>query len=182
LIIVVWSTTKPKELKSYENKYVLKGHTKLVSSLIYTEDYNYLVSASDDKTLRVWDMKNIDDIKCIKIIQDLLSSVDYMIYLDNRLIAACEDGVISFIKMNKLKRSRSVKFSNSPVYCFTVFDKHKYMLIGNKDGKARVWKIGSNRRLVLKGHTKPVSGVSDFEEDFLITSSLDCSIKLWKKE
>lgn len=161
---------------------VLKGHTKRISSLAYADDYEYLISGSDDKTIRIWEMKDINDIQCIKEIKDLLSEIDYLLYLDNRLLVSCEDGVISFIKMNKKKRCRSIKFSNSAVYSFNIFHKHKYLLVGSKDGKARIWKIGTNKREVLKGHTKAITGVADFEEDFVITGSLDCSLKLWKKE
>lgn len=181
-LIVVWASKKEKTLESYEKRLALKGHKKIISALTYVDDYDYLISGSDDKTLRIWEMKNSDDIKCIKVIKELMSPIDFLLYLDNRLMASCEDGVISFIKMNKKKRCRSVKFSNSPVYCFNVFHKHKYLLVGSKDGKARIWKIGTNKRGVLKGHTKAVTGVTDFEEDFIITSSIDCSIKLWKKE
>ena len=181
-LIVIWASKKEKSLENYEKKYVLKGHKKIISALTYVDDYDYLISGSDDKTLRIWEMKNLDDIKCIKVIKELMSPIDFLLYLDNRLMASCEDGVISFIKMNKKKRCRSVKFSNSPVYCFNIFHKHKYLLVGSKDGKARIWKIGTNKRGVLKGHTKAVTGVTDFEEDFIITSSIDCSIKLWKKE
>jgi WD40 repeat protein len=180
-LICIWTTTK-KELKNYEKKMVLKGHTKRISSLTYADDYSYLISGSDDKTIRIWEMKDIDDIRCIKEIKDLLSEIDYLLYLDNRLLVSCEDGVISFIKMNKKKRCRSIKFSNSAVYSFNIFHKHKYLLVGSKDGKARIWKIGTNKREVLKGHTKAITGVTDFEEDFVITGSLDCSLKLWKKE
>lgn len=180
-LICIWTTTK-KELKNYEKKLVLKGHTKRISSLTYADDYEYLISGSDDKTIRIWEMKDIDDIQCIKEIKDLLSEIDYLLYLDNRLLVSCEDGVISFIKMNKKKRCRSIKFSNSAVYSFNIFHKHKYLLVGSKDGKARIWKIGTNKREVLKGHTKAITGVTDFEEDFVITGSLDCSLKLWKKE
>ena len=180
-LICIWTTTK-KELKNYEKKLVLKGHTKRISSLAYADDYEYLISGSDDKTIRIWEMKDIDDIQCIKEIKDLLSEIDYLLYLDNRLLVSCEDGVISFIKMNKKKRCRSIKFSNSSVYSFNIFHKHKYLLVGSKDGKARIWKIGTNKREVLKGHTKAITGVTDFEEDFVITGSLDCSLKLWKKE
>jgi WD40 repeat protein len=180
-LICIWTTTK-KELKNYEKKMVLKGHTKRISSLAYADDYEYLISGSDDKTIRIWEMKDINDIQCIKEIKDLLSEIDYLLYLDNRLLVSCEDGVISFIKMNKKKRCRSIKFSNSAVYSFNIFHKHKYLLVGSKDGKARIWKIGTNKREVLKGHTKAITGVADFEEDFVITGSLDCSLKLWKKE
>ena len=182
LIIVVWITKKEKDLEQYEKRYVLKGHKKRISSMTYAEDYDYLISGSDDKTLRIWDMKNLEEIKCIKIIKELLNAIDYLLYLDNRLLVSCEDGLISFIKMNKLKRCRSVKFSNYAVYSFNIFHKHKYLLVGSKDGKARIWKIGTNKRMVLEGHTQPVTGVTNFEEDFVITSSIDCSIKLWKKE
>ena len=179
---MVWITKKEKDLEQYEKRYVLKGHKKRISSMTYAEDYDYLISGSDDKTLRIWDMKNLEEIKCIKIIKELLNAIDYLLYLDNRLLVSCEDGLISFIKMNKLKRCRSVKFSNYAVYSFNIFHKHKYLLVGSKDGKARIWKIGTNKRMVLEGHTQPVTGVTNFEEDFVITSSIDCSIKLWKKE
>ena len=184
---------KPFELKLYFNRIkkrieylneeikALKGHTKRVSSLTYADDFNYLLSGSDDKTLRIWDTKNIEDIQCIKIIKDMMSPVDFLLYLENRLIVGCEDGLISFIKMNKMKRCRSVKFSNSPIYSINIFHKHRYLLIGNKDGKARVWKIGTNKREVLKGHTKAVTGICDFEDDYIVTTSIDQSIKLWKK-
>ena len=179
LNIIVWSTEKG--IEKYEEIKALKGHTKRVSSLAYADDFNYLLSGSDDKTLRVWDTKNIEDIQCIKIIKDMMSPVDFLLYLENRLIVGCEDGLISFIKMNKMKRCRSVKFSNSPIYSINIFHKHRYLLIGNKDGKARVWKIGTNKREVLKGHTKAVTGICDFEDDYIVTTSIDQSIKLWKK-
>jgi WD40 repeat protein len=182
LIIVIWCTKKEKDLEQYEKRYLLKGHKERISSMTYADDYDYLISGSDDKTLRIWDIKNVEEIKCIKVIKELLNPIDNILYLDNRLLVSCEDGLISFIKMNKLKRCRSVKFSNSAVYSFNIFHKHKYLLVGSKDGKARIWKMGTNKRIVLEGHTQPVTGIANFEEDYIITSSIDCSIKLWKKE
>ena len=111
-----------------------------------------------------------------------MSPIDLLFYLDNRLIVGCEDGVISFIKMNKMKRCRSVKFSKSPIYSFYIFHKHRYLIIGSKDGKTRVWKIGTNKREVLIGHTQAVTGVCDFEDEYIVTASMDQSIKLWKKD
>ena len=67
-------------------KKCLKGHTKRISSLAYADDYNYLLSGSDDKTLRIWDLKNIEDIQCIKVIKDLMSPIDLLLYLENRLL------------------------------------------------------------------------------------------------
>ena len=179
LDIIVWTTEK--DIEKYEEKKCLKGHTKRISSLAYADDYNYLLSGSDDKTLRIWDLKNIEDIQCIKVIKDLMSPIDLLLYLENRLLVGCEDGMISFIKMNKMKRCRSVKFSNSPIYSFYIFHKHRYLIIGCKDGKTRVWKIGTNKREVLIGHTDAVTGVCDFEDDYIVTTSIDKSIKLWKK-
>jgi WD40 repeat protein len=179
LDIIVWTTEK--DIEKYEEKKCLKGHTKRISSLAYADDYNYLLSGSDDKTLRIWDLKNIEDIQCIKVIKDLMSPIDLLSYLENRLLVGCEDGMISFIKMNKMKRCRSVRFSNSPIYSFYIFHKHRYLIIGCKDGKTRVWKIGTNKREVLIGHTDAVTGVCDFEDDYIVTTSIDKSIKLWKK-
>ena len=179
LDIVVWITNK--EIEDYEEKKALKGHTKRISSLAFADDFNYLLSGSDDKTLRIWNLKDIEDIQCIKIIKDMMSAIDCLLYVDNRLLVGCEDGVISFIKMNKMKRCRSVKFSSSPVYTFYIFHKHRYLIIGSKDGKVRVWKIGTNKREILSGHTEPITGVCDFEDDYIVTTSIDQTIKFWKK-
>ena len=180
LNIIVWTTSK--DVENYEEKKALKGHTKRISSLAFADDYNYLLSGSDDKTLRIWHLKDIEDIQCIKVIKDMMSAIDFLLYLDNRLLVGCEDGVISFIKMNKMKRCRSVKFSKSPIYCFHIFHKHRYLVIGTKDGKVRVWKIGTNKREILNGHSDAITGVCDFEDDYIITTSIDQSIKLWKKD
>lgn len=48
----------------------LQGHTKSIESLVFLTGNNFLVSSSNDNTIRVWDIRNIDQIKCIKVIED----------------------------------------------------------------------------------------------------------------
>ena len=63
LDILVWSTQKG--IEEFHEKKALKGHKKRISSLAFADEYDYLISGSDDKTLRIWDLKNIEDIICI---------------------------------------------------------------------------------------------------------------------
>jgi WD40 repeat protein len=103
--------------KDYEKKFIpirtLDGHNNSIVSLIYINDFNYLCSGSDDKTIRIWDYNQ--NFICIKIIDDLNSEIDNLKYARNRLIACCENGIIFFINVSSLKKVRSVQFTKDAI-------------------------------------------------------------------
>jgi WD40 repeat protein len=64
-----------------KNKSFLKGHKKKVNSLAILQDGN-IISASDDKTLKVWD---IESLHCIFTIEDD-SMINSVIILNHGII------------------------------------------------------------------------------------------------
>ena len=169
--------------KDYEKKFIpirtLDGHNNSIVSLIYINDFNYLCSGSDDKTIRIWDYNQ--NFICIKIIDDLNSEIDNLKYARNRLIACCENGIIFFINVSSLKKVRSVQFTKDAIYDINLMDNEKYLLVAGTDCKGRVWEIGTNERELLIGHNKPLSGIISLKNFNIVTSSMDGTIKIWEK-
>ena len=170
-------------IKDRERKFIpirsLDGHNSSIVSLIYINYFNYLCSGSDDRTIRIWDYTK--NFSCIKIIDDLNSEIDNLKYARNRLIACCENGTIFFINVTSLKKVRSVQFTKDAIYDINLMDNEKYLLVAGTDCKGRIWEIGTNERELLIGHTKPLSGIIPLKNFNVVTSSMDGTIKVWKK-
>jgi WD40 repeat protein len=68
--IVASTTEKGKEIFIWDaatgdQKGSLKGHAKKINNLAFTKDGSLLLSASEDKTIRVWDVLDLKEIKKI---------------------------------------------------------------------------------------------------------------------
>jgi WD40 repeat protein len=97
-------------------------------------------------------------------------------------MVSCADGNIIFINLNILRVCKSVQFGSVGICDFQIIEE-QYLLMGCEDGKARMWKFCTENRCVLNGHAKAVIGiiVIDKNQNFIVTASKDCSLKIWEK-
>jgi WD40 repeat protein len=83
LDITIWNSI------NYECLRTIKGHSTYLTSLIYDESYNLLISGSYDMTIKVWECKN--EFACIKTIF-LSSAILCLLSLPNGYFASgCAD-------------------------------------------------------------------------------------------
>ena len=175
--ILVWGGS-PKNY-NYIPKNKIKVNKKNINHLFFVGDFNLLVSGSKDNCLCFWDCNN--NYACVDTI-DFGSEIKCLKYLEKRLMVSCSDGNINFINMNILKKVKSVQFGNTPICDFEIINQ-QYILMGCEDGKVRLWKFCTENRTLLIGHKKAVIGVGviDINQDYIITASKDCTIKIWEK-
>ena len=127
------------------------GHTGIIRDIIVNGDE--IISASDDKTIRVWDVKT--GIEKRKILGEIGSGGNGMIYA---------------IALSKNKKYLAVGGF--------LAEEHG---INDLVGAIRIYDYNSGKLLkVLKSHKNAISDLY-FSDDYLISGSADKTVKVWDK-
>lgn len=145
-----------------------EGHVDPVTSLTYSN--GELISGSDDKTIRQWDLTT----------GHLIQTIDVM------WASSMANSMINFGNQNNLNNS-NINISNNFVNnngkypymsCLQVFD--AALASGSNDGIVRLWDLRSGDVIrQLFGHTGAVTTLQ-FDKSFsLVTGSADRSVRIW---
>ena len=158
-----------------ENKPLLKsfeGHMDTVTAISYSN--GELVSGSEDKTIRQWDLNTGHLIQTMDIMW-ASSMANSMINFGN------DSTTTANINRNDNKFRNNIQ-NNNKVYPYIsslqVFD--AALATGTNDGIVRLWDLRSGEVIrQLFGHTGPVTTIQ-FDKNFnLITGSADRSVRIW---
>jgi WD40 repeat protein len=175
------------------------GHKAKINDIMFTKDGRYLVSASNDKTIRVWDTSNGEVVRVLR--GNIGKGFEGMIYAaaispDDRLLAvggyvgsftgkkAREEEGASKIRLIDFKTGEVKKLlkGHTGVIDDLKFSPDGTLLIsGSSDKTARIWNVRTQKTIyVLRGHTDRVNAVA-FSHDGIraVTGSYDDTLKLW---
>ena len=172
------------------------GHKTTIRNVIFTKDGRYLVSASDDKTIRVWDTSTGEVVKVLH--GQIGEGYEGKIYAaalspDNRLLAVggfmahgfgIDDDKVGNVRLINFKTNEVIALlkGHSDVINGLAFSPDGNRLIsGSADKTARIWDVRTQKTIhILKGHTEFIFAVA-FSPDgtMAITGSNDDSLKLW---
>ena len=174
------------------------GHMADIQKVMFTRDGRFLVSAADDKTMRVWD---VETGRCERtILGQIDQSREGRIYAaalspDDRILAAAGWlGPSVDYRLTELGRIRLHDFETGRVQA--VLQGHRdvvnvlefspdgrWLASGSHDQTVRVWNAAQGFRIekVLEGHTEHVYAL-DFSPggDFLVTAGDDGELRLWR--
>lgn len=174
---------------------MLEGHQDMILCIDSMQDGNMLVSASKDKTIRVW--KLFDNIwKCIAIGSghtQNVSSVACSKLSSEFVISAGHDCTLKMWDLNELliekKSVTPAKLStvwtrvchDKDINALDVAPNDKFIATASHDKTAKIWDSSSGDEIgVLKGHRKVVWCVHFSPVDqCVVTSSADMTLKIW---
>ncbi|KAK1186431.1 trypsin-like peptidase domain-containing protein [Streptomyces sp. NBS 14/10] len=157
----------------------LADHTGPVNSLAYSPDGKTLATASDDKTVRLWD---VDTGKVRRILAGHTGPVRSVAFSpDGRTLATGGfDSTVRLWDLNTNKPRRVFKNSN-PIYSLAFSPNGKTLATGDYNGTLRLWNTNTGElRRTLTGHTGTVYSIA-FSPDgkTLATGSFDKTARLW---
>ena len=173
--IIIWNYST----KKYEN--TLEGHSDCILDMIILQN-GYLCSASADKTIRIWDWKNLKSLFYFNAHYN--KYVKCILELNNKyLITGSEDNTIGIWeeKSGNYENIKFLKEHTSPVRGLCQINDN-YFASGSFDNKIKIWDLNKFECVqTLEGHDSIVIKVIKYDEDIIISCSGDKTIKIWKK-
>ncbi|MCP4106055.1 MAG: protein kinase [Desulfobacteraceae bacterium] len=153
---------------------------KNISSVTITPDGKTIVSGSDDKTVRVWDLETG---QCVKILEGHTQAVDCIsITPDSKtVISGSYDNTLRVWDLETEQCVKVLEGHTGPVYCADITADGKIAISGNEDKTLRVWNLETGECLmVLEGHTGPVYSVSMTPDGkTAVSGGWDNSVCVW---
>lgn len=168
------------------------GHMSLIRSIVFTPDGQRLISASDDKTIRVWDLKSGRTIQTLR--GDIGEGEAGKIYAlaispDGRWLAAggrtglpgMPNHPIRIYDLSTGQLATLLDGHVEPVLSLAFSPDGTMLASGGMDDRAVVWNItGGRRAAVLEGHAGDVNSVRFTPAgDRLVTGSDDRTLRIW---
>jgi WD40 repeat protein len=159
----------------------LFGHTDAVWAVAVTEDAQTLVSASADKTIKIWNLEtgkvrstlegHNDTVRAIALTPD-----------DQTLISASGDKTIKIWDLQTSKLKRTITTNAGPVWSLAISSDGQTLVSGHENGSIKIWNFPTGQLLRrIKAHNGRVFSVamSPNGETFA-TGGLDKNINIWK--
>ncbi|QMS89793.1 ribosome assembly protein 4 [Nostoc edaphicum CCNP1411] len=173
---------KPNEKK--ENRAIevntLEGHSSWVNSVVFSPDGQQLASASDDKTIKIWDVSSG---KLLKSLTGHSSRVISVAYSPNRqqLASASLDKTIKIWDVSSGKILKSLTGHSSAVISVAYSPNGQQLASASWDKTIKIWDVSSGKILKsLTGHSSAVNSVAYSPNGQEVASaSGDKTIKIW---
>ncbi|KOR33027.1 hypothetical protein TI05_03575 [Achromatium sp. WMS3] len=168
------------------------GHKAIIRDIAFTPDGNYLVSASDDKTIRVWDLDHPGQARILR--GQIGAGHEGKIFAmalapDGRTLAVGgwldkDRDIRHSIRLQNLATGRIfglLRGHTNVVLSLAFSPDGGYLVSGSFDKTARIWDLQQQRLLhTLNGHTDAIYAVA-FTPDGqrVVTGSDDHDLRLW---
>ncbi|ETO33724.1 G-protein beta WD-40 repeats containing protein [Reticulomyxa filosa] len=171
------------KVKGYQLLMVLQGHDIAVSSVRFSADGRKIVSASYDRTVRIWDVSSG---KQLQIFRGHTSAVFTARFSpDEHTVASCsKDGTIRLWDVNTGTEIIKIEKKFGPIWDIDFSPDGRYIVSGFRDKTIRLWDIHSGIEINrLLGHSAGVLS-TQFSSDgkMILSSSIDKIINLWNVE
>lgn len=132
--------------------FYIEGHSDWVSSVVISSDNKLAISASWDKTVRVWD---IEQKKQIFVMKQSLSEINTLCLSNDMkfLFTGHEDNTAQLWSFPE-KRPLTVFTGHSrPVLCVAISSDNSFALSGSEDRTVRMWNLKTFQQdTVFSGH------------------------------
>lgn len=177
-LVAVGSTDGPIMVIDVSTKVVLRkleGHRAPVKSLVFLPNLVQLVSTSDDRTIRIWDIPTGREVRCISHNSDFVRSCSA---LEERFATGSYDHTVSIWCPDSPTPCATFDHGD-PVEAVCLFPNGK-LVASAGCSSVKIWRIDDGILLrEITMHHKTISCMHISKDSkYLITGSLDQSVKI----
>eukprot|EP01114_Cavostelium_apophysatum_P013869 TRINITY_DN3455_c0_g1_i1.p1 TRINITY_DN3455_c0_g1~~TRINITY_DN3455_c0_g1_i1.p1 ORF type:complete len:604 (+),score=153.54 TRINITY_DN3455_c0_g1_i1:153-1964(+) len=175
--VKVWDLKRDKPDGSVTKKgdhVTMVGHSGPVYGLSYSPDGQYLLSSSEDKTARLWDLRTYSNVVVYKGHNYPVWDVDFS-SLGFLFATASHDRTARLWSTDKIHPLRIFAGHLSDVNCVKFHPNCNYVATGSTDKSLRLWDIqtGATVRIFTGGHVAPVHTLALSPDGNLLASAAD---------
>jgi mono/diheme cytochrome c family protein len=155
------------------------GHTGTVNTIIFSPDGQTAASASDDGTVRIWDVPSGKRLAMLAGHKAEVYAIAFS--ADGRfLLSAGGDRLVRLWDLQTRTEMRTLQGHAAPIRCVAFSPDGKRAVSGGDDRVLRIWDlVGGEEKAILPGHTQAVTAVAWSKDRHLLSSGRDGTVRWW---
>ena len=158
----------------------LESHSNWVGSVAISKDRQYIVSGSNDQTIKVW---NLNTGELERTLEGHASRVISVAISEDgqRIISGSSDKMIKVWNLNTGELERTLEGHSDWISSVAISEDGQYLVSGSLDKTIKVWNLNTGElERTLEGHNYDVmSVVISRDQQRIVSGSLDKTIKVW---
>lgn len=157
----------------------LQGHTGDVVSAVFSPDGQRILTASRDRTARVWSASSGQLLATLAGHTDVVWSAAFS-GDGHHIVTGSWDNTARVWSATNWQPLATLKGHTGPVKSAAFSPDGQRVVTASEDKTARVWNISGRQLAILQGHTGPVSSAV-FSPDgrHIVTASIDKTARVW---
>ncbi len=180
LIIIFFLCQAGVRIKVHEKLMTNSGHTDMIKSVCFTPSGNYILSGSNDNTMKLW------DVNTGKLIRDFIghtASINSVSVSSNGLyvISSSSDNTIKIWNILNGQQINELTGHKASINSICYSPDGKNILSGSSDKSIKLWNAESGKVIkTFYGHSGGIKSVCfSHNGEYILSSSSDKTVKLW---
>lgn len=157
----------------------LTGHSGEVNAIAFSPDGQTLASASDDRTIKIWNLNAQQELRTLKGHLDWVYSL--AISPDGKtVVSGSKDNTVKVWNLHTGQQLRNHQIHQSFVNSVAISPDSQKIASGSYDKTIKIWNLNLGQVMTLTGHLREVLSVAiSPNAQKLVSSSTDKTIKVW---
>lgn len=168
------------DLLKLQEKLTFIGHTEEVNALAISASEDYIISGSEDKTIRIWNFSEKREQKTYYGHSNYVSTIS-LIENDFYLLSGSNDDTVKLWDLTKGEVTNTLKGHKKMVTCMAFSRSNNVFVTGSNDSTLIIWNLQTFQiNTLLQGHTNEVTciGITP-DSKTIISGSKDKTLRFW---